>query len=272
MFTSVAFGGGGVRGGLHIGALAALEKYRGNLDFPAGVYGCSIGSIIATAVAFGLRSTHLREIFDNQFNDISNVIPNLRLTHVGDLTSQKGLFSMDMLETAVVSAFDAHGVDLRNKVISDAPQKLHIVAANMTTQTTTVFTGQVPILDAIKSSCCLPFVFHPQVIYNHVYLDGGLFVDNLASIVPEDCLVFHISPTSDKIYASELESMPLSKFLYSVYRSMRTSRPAPNMVWLENDTVGLLQKLTPEDRQLLYDQGYEGTSRFLSKRLLQKGE
>jgi hypothetical protein len=85
-------------------------------------------------------------------------------------------------------------------------------------------------------------------------------------------LVFHISPTSDKIYASELENMPLSKFLYSVYRSMRTSRPAPNMVWLENDTVGLLQKLTPEDRQLLYDQGYEGTSRFLSKRLLQKGE
>lgn len=272
MFTSVAFGGGGVRGGLHIGALAALESVRGNLVFSDGVYGCSIGSIVATAVAFGLKASHLKHIFDNQFSDIAHVMPSLRLTHVADATKQKGLFSMDMLETAIVSAFDAHGVDLRTKTIADAPQKLYIVAANMTLQKTTIFTGNVPILAAIKCSCCLPFIFHPQVLYNHVYLDGGLFVDNLASIVPPTCLVLHISPTSDKMYVSDLESMPLSRFFYCVYRSMRSAPPHSNMVCLENDTVGLLQKLTPEDRDLLYDQGYQGTLRFLTKRLGQKGE
>jgi predicted acylesterase/phospholipase RssA len=31
--------------------LAAIEKIKGDLQFPEGIYGCSIGSIVATAVA-----------------------------------------------------------------------------------------------------------------------------------------------------------------------------------------------------------------------------
>lgn len=53
IFRRLALGGGGAKGILHVGALQELSK-RQPLDFPKGVYGSSIGSILATYIAFGL--------------------------------------------------------------------------------------------------------------------------------------------------------------------------------------------------------------------------
>ena len=56
-FKILALGGGGSKGYLHIGALKLLEEKYGNLQkkFTGGFYGCSIGSIFAIALAFGLN-------------------------------------------------------------------------------------------------------------------------------------------------------------------------------------------------------------------------
>ena len=53
LFYRLALGGGGAKGILHIGALQELSKFQ-PLYFQNGIYGSSIGSIIATYVAFGL--------------------------------------------------------------------------------------------------------------------------------------------------------------------------------------------------------------------------
>jgi hypothetical protein len=271
MFKSIAFGGGGARGGLMVGGLAAYEKTVGPLVFPNGVYGCSIGSILATAVAFQLNATQIKSIFDDHF-DLDNILPPVRLTHVVEGINTKGLFSMEMLEQTITKAFDQQGISLRGKMIADTPQKLYIVASNMTTQKPTLLTGQVPILDAIKCSCCLPFVFRPQVLFHQVYLDGGLFLDNIESIVPKGTLVFHIGPMSETIFEKDLDTMPISTYAYKLYRAMRNTTIGPNVIWLQNDTIGLLHDLTPEDKKTLYDSGYSTTFRFLTKRLAQKLE
>ena len=54
MFSILALGGGGLKGYLEIGAIEELEEHYGKLHetFHEGVYGCSIGSIIATCIAF----------------------------------------------------------------------------------------------------------------------------------------------------------------------------------------------------------------------------
>lgn len=269
MFPSLALGGGGVRGGLHVGALAAIEKVKGNLHFPDGIYGCSVGSILATAVAFNLNSTQIHKMFVEHFN-LENFLPPIRLASFSNLMAKKGLFEMDMLESTLVKAFKSQDIDIQTKTIAETPQKLYIVASNMTTQNVTVFSGNVRILDAIKCSSCLPLVFEPQVLYNQIYLDGGVFVDSLVNVVSESTLVLHISAPAENVFPQELADMSIPTFIHRVYRNMRAKPVSRNLIWLNNSTIGLLQELTEADKQLLYDQGYSQTLAFLTKRAAQE--
>jgi predicted patatin/cPLA2 family phospholipase len=271
MFRSIAFGGGGVRGGLHIGALMALEKVRGNLVFPDGVYGSSIGSIIATAVAFQLNATQIRTMFDAHFH-LSSVIPPLRLSSVHSYVSKKGAFSMDGLETTILAAFDSQGVDLRSKLIKDAPQTLRIVASNLTTCKTTFLTGDVPLVKALLCSCCLPMVFEPQILYNNVYLDGGVCMGCLDKHVPADCLVIHISRPPQPIYPSDLPFMTPLMYMGRLYDASRGEKMHKNTLWIENLSIFIMQEITPEQKRHLIEDGYSQTLAFLTQRGAKEGE
>lgn len=265
MFSSIALGGGGVRGGLMVGGLSALQK-RQPLVFPKGIYGCSAGSVVATALAFNVPLQSIQAMFENEFN-LSSVIPSINLTTLTSFTTEKGLFEMDAFTLCILKAFDTVGIDLRNAVIDDAPQKLYIMAANLTTRRTVFFTGSVSILAALRASCCLPFVFHPQVIYNNVYIDGGFFDHNIHKVVPHDCLVFHISRANLLINPDRLKSMKISDYAATIYEAMRVESHGENVVWFKNDTISLMQELTAEDKKLLFDEGFTQASRFLAKRL-----
>jgi predicted acylesterase/phospholipase RssA len=265
MFHSLALGGGGVRGGLHVGALRALEELRGNLQFSKGVYGCSVGSIVATAVAFNMTASQIREMFDTQF-DLDKFIPPLRLSCFGELAERKGLFSMDLLEQTLIKAFASQNIDLRGKMIGDSPQTLYIVASNMTTQNATVFNKNVSILDAIKCSSCLPIIYSPQIVGGNVYMDGGVLMDSLVSIVSTDTLVLHISETSQPMSPSDLADLSIPMFLHRIYRNIRGKPVGPNVLCLYNATIGILHDITPADKETLCEEGYSQTLAFLTKR------
>jgi NTE family protein len=265
MFSSLALGGGGARGGLQVGALVALEKHRGNLIFPEGIYGCSVGSILATAIAFGMNAKQIETLY-NEYFDLKRMLPPLRLTSLSELPVSKGLFSMDLIEQTIIEAFSSQGIDLRGKTIGDAQQKLFIVASNMTSQTTTLFTKNIPVLDAIKCSSCLPLVFPPQILFNQVYVDGGIFVDNLATIVPPDCLVLHISAPVDPLFPENVKTMTIANYIFNVYRGIRPKHMSSNMIWLHDTKIAVLQDLTIEQKKTLFDEGYSQTCSFLAKR------
>jgi patatin-like phospholipase/acyl hydrolase len=264
MFRSIALGGGGVRGGMMIGGLAALEKQQ-SLVFPNGIYGCSAGSIIATGLAYNIPLHGIKNMFETEFN-LSTVIPSINLTSITSFTQEKGLFSMDAFTQTLIRAFDRQGVDLRSALISDAPQKLFIVASNLTTRKPVLFTGRVPILDAIRASSCLPFVFHPQILYNNVYIDGGFYTHNLHTIVPSDCLVFHISRDELTINQDRLKKMSLSDYSATLYEAFRTETLTSNVLWFKNDKIALMQELTAIQKKELFDEGFEQASRFFTKR------
>lgn len=255
-----------MRAGLHIGALKALEQQQGHLQFPDGLWGCSAGAVIATAVAFNLTASQIETMF-RTYLKMEEILPPPRLQSLADLFTKKGMFSMDAYAQAIVAAFDSQGIDLRGKCIADAPQPLHIVASNLTTQTPVILTKQVRILDALQCSSCIPLVFQPQVLYSNVYLDGGVFVDCLDSIVDPDCLVFHISEPARSLYAKEIETLSLTDYVYRVYRSMRGRPLGSNVLWLQNSTVGLLQDMTEEQKTQLINDGASQALAFLTKRL-----
>lgn len=266
MFRGIALGGGGVRAGLQVGALKTLEATWGTLEVPDGYWGCSAGAVVATGLAFKLTAAQLEHLFHTRLQ-LSSVLPPLRLSSFADLSATKGLFPMDRYETELIETFKDYGIDLTTKRIEDAPLPLRIVATNLTTQSTTVFTGQVRILDALRCSACIPLVFHPQVLYNNLYVDGGVSVDCLDMIVPDDCLVLHISERPASLYPSHLAEMDLSSFLYTIYRTSRGRPLSPSVLWLRNSTVSVLQDLTPAEKESLIEEGASQTRAFLSKRL-----
>jgi len=265
MFSSIALGGGGVRGGIMIGGLAALEKHQ-PLIFPKGIYGCSAGSIIATALAYKIPLPAIKHMFETDFN-LSGVIPSINLTSITSFTQEKALFSMDSFTQTILKAFDGQGIDLRNAVIDDAPQKLYILASNLTTRKAVLLTGSVSIMDAIRCSSCLPFVFHPQVLYNNLYIDGGFYAHNMHKVVPEDTLVFHISRAELNITPDRLKKMTLSDYSATLYEAFRSESHTDNVLWFKNDTISLMQELTGAQKKQLYDEGFSQASRFFSKRL-----
>ncbi len=255
-----------MRAGLHVGALKALEQQQGHLQFPDGLWGCSAGAVIATAVAFNLTASQIETMFRTHLK-MEEILPPPRLQSLADLFTKKGMFSMDAYTQAIVAAFDSQGIDLREKRIGDAPQPLHIVASNLTLQAPVVLTKQVGILEALRCSSCIPLVFQPQVLYSNVYLDGGVFVDCLDSIVDADCLVFHISEPARSLYAKEIETLSLTDYVYRVYRSMRGRPNGSNVLWLQNTTVGLLQDMTDAEKAQLINDGASQALAFLTKRL-----
>lgn len=266
MFRSIALGGGGIRGFLLFGGLKAVEEHQGNLNFPDGVYGCSVGAVIATGVAFGLTYKQMEEV-GYKYVNTSGFLPSFRYATILAFMQKKGLFTQDLMEELFLKIFDSVGIDLRGKMISDAPQKLFLLASNVTTQRPTLLTGNIPLLAAMKASCCLPFIFHPQVIHNQLYLDGGVYAENMYDAVPKGTLVLDIAHIKQSIFPSTLESISVFDMVRTLWAGLRSVRVHADAVNLNIDGIYLLDELKEEDKRRMMDAGYLQTMRFLAKRV-----
>lgn len=184
LFRRLALGGGGVKGVLHVGALQELAKHQ-PLYFPDGVYGSSIGSILATYVAFGLPVDQMIPSV-RKYLKMETVVPSPSFNHLVNSFSTKGIFTMDMFETALKNMFSEFGIDISNKKLHDANMPLYIVASNITKRTPAILSGNVPVVDALKCSCCIPALFKPQQLYGQFYVDGDVFSPCISNVVDID--------------------------------------------------------------------------------------
>jgi hypothetical protein len=190
-FRKLGLGAGGIKGILHIGALRELQKYQ-PLQFPDGIYGCSVGSVIATYLSFNLPIDDKAVYLTKKYLTFDKIIPKPSFNDIKNAFSEKGMFNMDMFEENMVNMFSEAGVDIKGKRIGDAQQPLYIIASNITKGIPAIFSKDVPILDALKCSCCLPGVFKPQNLYGQLYIDGGVLVPCI-SWVQKDALVFSLT-------------------------------------------------------------------------------
>jgi NTE family protein len=223
-FKKLALGGGGAKGILHVGALQELRKYQ-DLHFPDGVYGCSIGAVIATVVAFGLPVDSKLIELTKEHLSINKVSPKLTFNDITHSLSHKGLFSMDLFEEKLCVVFGELGLDIRNKKIRDAKMPLYIIASNISKGIPTVFTKDVPILSALKCSCCIPGVFKPQELYGQIYIDGDIFTPcigvshpdalniSLKTHVIEKITPENIGLMSPLIYMRQIVNMSVINFI-----------------------------------------------------------
>jgi len=207
-----------MKGILHIGALKELSKHQA-LEFPDGIYGCSIGSILATYISFKLPLDPLIP-FIQKNSSLDAVIPKFSLNHIARALSSKGMYSMELLERRIIDLFESQNVDIRTKKLGDAPMPLYVISTNITKGCPTIFSKEVLILDAIKSSCCIPGLFHPYEIYGQMYVDGAHMYPCIAPLVPKgpQTLVLSLSKQRrSKLTPSLVESMSPLEYISQLY-------------------------------------------------------
>lgn len=215
-FRKLALGAGGVKGILHIGALQELSKFQ-KLEFPDGIYGCSIGSVIGTYLSFGLPIDEKTVALTKKYLSMDRVIGKPTFQDLTNAFSSKGLFTMDAFQSSIIDMFNEVDIDIKSKRIGDAQMPLYIVASNLTKGVPTVFSKDVPILEALKCSCCIPGIFKPQELYGQLYIDGGLFVPSLSTITP-DALHFSLTKqTKTHITPKTIETISPVQFMKDVY-------------------------------------------------------
>jgi predicted acylesterase/phospholipase RssA len=271
-FRILALGGGGTKGFLELGALELLEERVGPLHehFTEGVYGCSIGSILGTAVAFGVPVAKARELF-RQF-PISEMF-KLDM-NIGDILAKKGIFSMDYLETKLISAFNSVQIPIEQKKIGDAIIPLRIQASNITKGIPTIFQKNVPVIKAILASSCIPFVFRPQQINDSLYVDGGFLTNVLMTIIPESehekTLSFSIIHSDPHISPAKLKTMNPVDYVYKMYKTSclyeRKKTPMKNNLDLFYDKGNGLTSWTTVEQDEMMLVGRTLTQNFLTER------
>jgi hypothetical protein len=260
-----------MRGSLHLGGLKALLEFQDTLDFPDGIYGYSIGAMVATAVAFRLSIAQIQTMIDETMN-FDVFLPDIKLKAVMNLTTKCGLLPMDGVEKAIVSAFLKQGVDLRNKTVADAPQKLYIGASNFTTKRPVFFTGNVPILAALKASACIPLFFQPQVVYGNVYLDGGVYMYYFEEFLPRDCLTFVVGYSPVPLRPRDVEEGNIVELVKQMYVGARHPSKSLNALWFKEDKVHVIHDVTQDDKERLVLSGYSQAFAFLTKLVAKERE
>ena len=219
-FRTLTLGGGGTKGVLHVGILLELQKHQ-ELVFPGGVYGVSVGSIIATYIAFGLPvNTESFESMKSMFSPLF-FIEDVDFPKLAKSYSSKGLFSTDHLCRSVSSIFLKHGIDIRTTKLSDAKMPLYIFASNLTKGRPTIFKDDVLLIDAIRCSCAVPGIFQPQALYDQIYIDGDLFCPSLDYFVKDKTDMLSVSlkcgMLESKFTPSNIDEISPLKYLYDIY-------------------------------------------------------
>ena len=154
----IAFGGGGVRGFMHLGVIKALEEAGIQPDV---VSGTSAGSIAAILYASGMSvEAMIAAIEDIGMSDIADFV-----------LSSKGLVNGKRLS-------DWINAQVEYDDLADMPMPLAVTATNMTTHKTVIIRSGNPG-HAVQTSSTIPGVFIPVEHQGDLLIDGGIF-----SVVP----------------------------------------------------------------------------------------
>jgi hypothetical protein len=215
-FRKLALGAGGIKGILHISALRELQRHQ-TLQFPDGIYGCSIGSIIATYLSFNLPIDDRTLELTKKYLSFERIIPKPSFQDIRNALSEKGVFSMDTFEQSIIEMFSEVGIDIKHKKIGDAQQPLYIIASNITKGVPTIFSKDVPILEALKCSCCVPGVFKPQSLYGQLYVDGGVLVPCISWIQPDALTLSLTKQVVSQITPQTISSISPLDYMKDIY-------------------------------------------------------
>ncbi len=154
MKLGLTLGGGGARGGVHVGAWDALHKADIRPDL---ITGTSIGGFVGALIAAGKSVEEMHEAFDR--------LDVLRM--FGFATVPNALTDNTNFRRVLEEMFG------KNTHFEDLDIPLVVTATDLITQRSIVIDSG-PLVPAILATTAIPLVFPPVEHKGYILLDGGL--------------------------------------------------------------------------------------------------
>ena len=179
MFKNLVLGSGAVSGLAYLGALKELikQKYL-NLEDIENYCGCSVGSLIALFLIIGYtiddlilltRKLDFKDFLDIKAEDALSFFHNYgfdngkRIQLIIELFLTKRNFNKD------VTLLELYNITNKNLIIT---------TVCLNTKTAVYFnykkTPDCKVVDCIRASMAIPFLYQPVKIQNEYYIDGGV--------------------------------------------------------------------------------------------------
>jgi len=162
----LVFGGGGLKGLAHIGALQALEEAGIS---PAGIVGTSIGALVGACTASGMSLADMRErALRLERKDIARL--NRGAVWINGIR-EVSVFRGDTLREYYVETLPTDGwAALRIPVLINVVD----LADGSTQWLGTGARQDLSLVDAVYASSALPMFYPPFQLPGHALVDGGI--------------------------------------------------------------------------------------------------
>lgn len=274
MYDTLVFSSGGNYCSLFLGALKAIENFQ-DLDKINNYIGCSGGGLVALLILIGYKPIELIKIIKEY--DMSSFYS----ISIFNIFSQFGFNNFNKLKKLIISLFIIKNINLDitfNLLEKKLNKNLILIGSNLTKKKISVFskkkTPNMKIIDAVRITCSIPFIFEPVIINDNIYVDGALFCNfpiYLSKSNKTLGLKLNTSKNNNKINNFKDYILLFSKLINKNKKNVN-NKNIINFV-IENKKLSII--LNKEDINILIKKGYNTTNKYLfnitkKKRILNK--
>jgi len=285
--------GGGPTMFQSLGAIQHLEQ-NGFIDFKniESIYGTSAGAIIGICVSLKFDWETLTDYFIKR---PWHKLFSIKAQHIFDAYSKKGLYDKSIIEKWFKPLFDAKDISMgitMKEFFEYNGHEIHIFAFELNRFESVDISYKthpdLPLIQVIHMTCCMPVLLSPVFIENKCYIDGGITcnyplnkcieakenVDEILGFVNNyDC---ENSDINTKLMDTITSDSSLIEFLlglfFKIIRSMETDTKQQKIkneisYKAEHMSVGNLKDSLyfVETRQQLFQSGVDAAHDFLEK-------
>lgn len=264
------FSGGGTRLPAHIGILQAMQELGVDFDHLVGVSG---GSIVSSLYAAGYSLTDIKSLaLETDFNQFRS-ISLIRLLMDG------GLSSGDLFESWIDEK-------LEGRTFADMALNFHVLATDVNGGGPMVFdaehTPDLKVSKAVRFSMSIPLIFSFKTYEEHILVDGAilsedaLFRDWAGDKTPAICFRLKSDPETNREFKKPM--FPLKSYVLMLIRTFMNaiSREYVHAEHWHNTIVINTGKtssvdfnMTSEEKEALFQSGYDTALEFIPKKLPQ---
>jgi NTE family protein len=271
MKTTLLLSGGGMRGLSFIGAYKALEE-AAYLDNITNLYGVSIGSFFAMLVSLGYTSDELeKQALQQNFQELSDINIKALVTKFGIDTGRNIVKWIEKLVLLKNIPSDIDFLALYQKT----QKKLVVFASNIMTYELRRFdyeaSPKLKVIDALRMSMSIPFVFTPKKLNGDIHVDGALInsfpVEDLDEPI-ENCICLKLS--SNGFSQGDLHFLSYALTVFRCAWKGRKKDPSESSkvstVEIPTDARDTINfSMSEEDKRRLIEIGYTATKEYLER-------
>lgn len=296
---NLVFSGGGIKGIAYLGAIKAIEE-KNLLSEIKGYAGASAGAITAALLAIGMTSEELnRYMIDFNYNmllkksnvNIEKIVENpkhlLDPIIAGivayDEVLHKGLCDGTYFMRWLTRLFNikGFGVGTTFKQLYDATgNNLKIALCNVSYGKTVIanyeHTPDMPVINSVRASMAIPFVYWPFEWEGDIYVDGGTMYNYPIELFDRDwerdqTLGFLLSAKEQIFKPKRKDDENLCQHIGCVYEALMNvdyeycfrMNNQIRTVFIDTKDVNVLEfNVSKEDKNKLIQEGYEATIRY----------